>query len=263
MEKEERRRKIIARGTDRLALITGRIQTLDPEPITKCSSFTANRQDRYPPPTHARSSSEPVTANDEELFRDVIDRSGGDYLSDTVMRHANRQDVAKGNDSESRASNLLKLEQKEVATLISDNVNLHEKLFSFYLGSITLKEINFGIISSEDTRVMCSVAIAILVVLSHVTLPHDVAKPKSLIAYRPIFVVLLTDMFILAAKLAPYAQIRKEDKEPQVEENGGVENWGGAVQLLEMGVVLHQTVRALFIDFSFYLVTVVCGLSLI
>ncbi|XP_011080853.1 uncharacterized protein LOC105164007 [Sesamum indicum] len=262
MEKEERRRKIIARGTDRLALITGRIQTLDPEPITKCSSFTASRQDRYPPAQHARSSSEPVAANDEELFR-YVDRNGEDDAFDTVMRHGNRQDVAKGNDSESRASNLLKLEQKEVATLSSDNVNLHEKLFSFYLGSITLKEINFGIISSEDTRVMCSMAIAILVVLSNVTLPHDVAKPKSLIAYRPIFVVLLTDMFILAAKLAPYAQIRKEDKEPQVEENGGVENWGGAVQLLEIGVVLHQTVRALFIDFSFYLVVVVCGLSLI
>ncbi|KAK4413873.1 hypothetical protein Salat_2800100 [Sesamum alatum] len=228
MEKEERRRKNNSSRTDRMALITGRIQTLDPEPITKCSSFTGPRQDRF----HPRNTPAPH----RNLWQQMT-KSCGDYVADTVMRHVNHHDVAKGYDSESRASNLLKFEPKEVATLTPDNVNLHEKLFSFDL--------------------------AILVVLSHANLPRDGVKPKSLIAYRPIFVVLLTDMFILAAKLAPFAQTRKDDKEPQVEENGGGENWGGAVQLLELGVVLHQTVRALFIDFSFYLVIVVCGLSLI
>lgn len=67
MEKEQRRRKIIARGTDRMALITGRINTLDPDPISKCSSFSVNRPDA--PALHARSTSEPLSANDQAFFQ--------------------------------------------------------------------------------------------------------------------------------------------------------------------------------------------------
>lgn len=177
------------------------------------------------------------------------------------MKHDSFEEVSKGNDSRSRVSDLRKLEQKDVAALTSDNAYLPEKQWGCLLSSIPAKEINFSIISTEDTRAICSVVLAILVVLSHVNLPHNVVKPKSLIAYRPLYVVLLTDVLIVAARLAPYAQIRKEDKEPKIEEDE--HNLGGAVKLLELGLVLHQMIRAFFIDCSFYLVVVVFGLSLV
>ncbi|KAI3463344.1 hypothetical protein Pfo_020007 [Paulownia fortunei] len=260
MEKQERRRKIISRGTDRMALITGRIQSLDPDPFFKSSSFSTPRRDHLPA-QHARSSSEPAAANDQAPLLQDDHRHGGDDTPDTVSRHDNDEEVSKGNDSGGRVSDLQKLEEKEVATLTSDNANLPEKPLGYLLSSLTPNVINFSIISSEDTRVVCSVVLAILVVLSHVNLPPNVVKPKSLIAYRPLYVLLLTDVFIVAARLAPYTQIRKEDKEKKIVEDE--QNWGGAVKLLELGLVLHQTIRALFIDCSFYLVIVICGLSLL
>ncbi|KAK6153667.1 hypothetical protein DH2020_013306 [Rehmannia glutinosa] len=259
MEKAERRKKIISRGTDRLALITGRIQSLEPDPFVKSTSFSTPRRDP-PPAQHARSSSEPGTANGEPLLQDEL-RHGGADVPYTETRRDNDEGVSIGNDSDSRVSYLRNLEKKEVAILTSENAYLPEKSLGYLFSSITPNEINFSIISSEDTRAICSVVLAILVVLSCVTLPPNLVKPTSLLAYRPLYVVLLTDVFIVARRLAPYAQIRKEDKEPKIEEDG--DNWGGAVKLLELGLVLHQTIRALFIDFSFYLVIVVCGLSLL
>ncbi|KAL7152482.1 hypothetical protein ABFS83_04G100300 [Erythranthe nasuta] len=253
MEKEQRRRKIISRGTDRMALITGRIQSLDPDPFSKSSSFTTPRRDN-PPAQHARSSSEPG----EALFQ-VDHSNGGDEVADTVTRNYNEDEISEVYNPGSSVSYLQKIEEKR-APPSTVNPNSPQKSLGYFLSSITLNEINFTIISSEDTRVICAVVLAILVVLSHINLPQNVAKRQSLIVYRPLLVVLLTDLFIVARRLAPFAQIKKEDKNPRIEEDG--DNWGGAFKLLELGLVLHQTIRAIFIDCSFYLVIVVCGLSL-
>ncbi|KAL3655510.1 hypothetical protein CASFOL_001296 [Castilleja foliolosa] len=258
MEKSERRKKIISRGTDRMALITGRIQSLDPDPFLKSTSFSTPRRD---PPTalHARSSSEPGAANQEALIPD-----GGYDEPDIVSRHVHNDDkISKRNDPEIKVP---RVEKREPSRFKPEYTNIPEKQYSScILSSITRNEIHFSILSTEDTRAICSIVLAILVVLSYIALPNNDEKPKSLITYRPLCVVVLTDVFIVAAKLAPYAQIRKECyKEPVMmtgEEDG--DNWGGAVKLLELGLVLHQTIRALFIDCSFYLVVVVCGLSMV
>ncbi|KAK4428077.1 hypothetical protein Salat_1576700 [Sesamum alatum] len=98
-------------------------------------------------------------------------------------------------------------------------------------------------------------------ILSHVNLPHVLVKSKSLIAYRPLYAVLLIDMLIVAARLALYAQGREVEQEPNFEFDGC--NWLGAIKMLEWGMVLHHTLRAILIDCSFYLAIVVCGLSLV
>ncbi|GFP99670.1 hypothetical protein PHJA_002111100 [Phtheirospermum japonicum] len=257
MEKSERRKKIISRGTDRMALITGRIQSLDPDPFLKSTSFSTSRRD---PPTalHARSSSEPGAADQEALIPDEI-HYGGDDEPDTVSRHY--KEISERNDSDIRVP---RLEKREASRFKPEYAHLPEKQHpGCIFSSITPNEINFSIISSEDTRVICSVVLAILVVLSYIALPNNDVKPKSLIAYKPLYVVVLTNVFIVAAKLAPYAQIKKECyKEPMMTGDEDGDNWGGAVKLLELGLVLHQTIRAIFIDCSFYLVVVVCGLSM-
>ncbi|CAA0822363.1 Unknown protein [Striga hermonthica] len=258
MEKSERRKKIISQGTDRLALITGRIQALDPDPPFKSTSFSTPRRDP-PPAIHARSSSEPrAAANQEPLLSDHHLLAGADS-PDSITRHDNSEEFQKEYYSE---SNVGKHEGKEAAGLRPECTKLPEKPLVHLFRSISLNEINFSIISSEDTRAICSVVLAILVVLSYITLPPNEVKPKSLLAYKPLYAVLLTDVFIVCVKLAPYAQTRKECvMEPKIKEDD--DNWGGAVKLLEFGLVLHQTIRALFIDCSFYFVVVVFGLSMV
>lgn len=144
----------------------------------------------------------------------------------------------------------------------SKDSNLPEKPFEYHLSTISVREIHFSILSSERSRVVCSLVIAVLVVLSHINLPHKVIKSKSLIAYRPLYAVLLTDVLIIGARLALYSQ-GKEKEEREVKSEKDKENWDGAVTLLEWGLMMHQAVRAVFIDCSLYLAIVICGLSLV
>ncbi|KAL6568137.1 hypothetical protein OROHE_003821 [Orobanche hederae] len=248
MEREARRKKIASRESDRMALITGRIHTSMPDIASPCSFSNPTQEDtalfqNYP---HAG----------------LITFTGGDNVPDTTKSHDIDDELTKGNTSEKTVSG-----EKEVAVLslehgvLSDHANLPPyKPFEHHLCSITPKEINFSIISSENTRVVCSLVIAILVVLSQVNLPHNVVESKSLIAYRPLYALFLTDTLIVAARLALYSEGKEDDKQ---QADGVDNNWDGAVKLLEWGLVLHQTIRAVFIDCSFYLAIVVGGLSML
>ncbi|KAL6996492.1 hypothetical protein U1Q18_006624 [Sarracenia purpurea var. burkii] len=129
---------------------------------------------------------------------------------------------------------------------------------------LTAKEINSCIVLSESTRVFCSIIIAVLVVLSNINLPSNIVKPRSTIASRPLYILLLTDVTIVLIRLLEKRrdfEKSEEDKKPAMQENGY--NWAGAIQILEIGLVFYQVIRALFIDCSFYMVVVICGLSLV
>ncbi|KAL0354696.1 UNVERIFIED_CONTAM: hypothetical protein Sradi_3916500 [Sesamum radiatum] len=228
MEREARRKKIASQGNDRLALITGRIHNRDPN-ISRSCSFS-----RY------------TNEDDDAIFQD----------------HGN---VSKANASGMRVSDLQKPEQSSLVdskvSNAADKANLPDKPSEYRRGFITPKQVIFSIISSEDTRAICALVIAVLVVLSHISLPHDVVKSKSLIAYRPLYAVLLTDMLIVAARLVLYAHGQEVDSQSNFEVDGF--NWIRAIKMLEWGVVLHHTLRAILIDCSFYLAIVVCCLSLV
>lgn len=87
-------------------------------------------------------------------------------------------------------------------------------------------------------------------------------KPESLVAFRPLFVVVFIDLVIVGVKLLSYARMRKEESkhEEEEEEDNGLD---GAMKLFELGLVLHQLIGAIFIDCSFYMVVVILGLSLV
>ncbi|XP_022842652.1 uncharacterized protein LOC111366186 [Olea europaea var. sylvestris] len=290
MEREARRKRIMEGGSDRLALISGRVHSMDP--LSSPNSFSGQSSTYSTPGDnyrgHAYSESD-SGINNTVFFPDH--RHGGDDTSNIQSRH----DIFDDGDSQVKVTKfeakVAEVEQSEVksvltplsaakpgnevesslvATTVSKasydaNAKPFQKPFGNLFSSRTPREINSCIITSENTRVFCSIVIAILVVLSHVNFPCKVVKSKSLIAWRPLYVVLLTDLMIVAARLALYVQ-RGSDKAEQDEEQRFQEdghNWGSAIKLLEFGLVLHQTVRAVFIDCSFYLVIVVCGLSLV
>ncbi|XP_057773003.1 uncharacterized protein LOC130992402 [Salvia miltiorrhiza] len=249
MEREARRKKIKSREMDRMALITGRIQNLDAT-IAKSSSFSDIRTDDLP--KHSRSSSEPAPPL---LF---LDRThGGD--DDDVPNTDNDEDFSKQNAAASLLSRNRSSSALVATSGSSHDAKLPRKPLEYHLSSIAPRDINLSIISSEKTRVICSFVIAVLVVLSHIDPTHKVVKSKSLIAYRPLYAVLLSDLLIVAATMALLSQGREGEKEVKLEKDV---NWDGAVKVLEWGIILHQAVRAIFIDCSLYLAIVICGLSL-
>lgn len=204
------------------------------------------------------------------VFLIVLD--GVDELPDTLLRHDDddddeyvcKQNATKISREEGAASSSAPFSHRRATSALvvsrpSHDAELPRKPFKYHLNSITPRDINFSIISSENTRVVCSFVIAVLVVLSQINLPHKVIKSKSLIDYRPLYAVLLSDLLIVSATLALCSQGEEDEREMKLE---GDVNWEGAVKLLEWGLILHQTIRAIFIDCSLYLAIVICSLSL-
>ncbi|OMO54116.1 hypothetical protein CCACVL1_28041 [Corchorus capsularis] len=126
------------------------------------------------------------------------------------------------------------------------------------------KRLNSCIIASERTRSFCALLISFLVLVSYIDFPL-IGRSQSIIASRPVYIILLTDVTVVLGRL--FLNKEGEPEEAAEDEKAGSnltnrQNWTGAVKLLERGLVAYQTIRALFIDFSIYAAVVICGLSL-
>ncbi|XWS20314.1 hypothetical protein CRYUN_Cryun31cG0090000 [Craigia yunnanensis] len=129
------------------------------------------------------------------------------------------------------------------------------------------KRLNSCIIASERTRSFCALLIALFVLLSYIDYPllgMNIVRSESIVASRPLYIISLTDLTVVLGRMC---LDKKGDSEEAEEENArsqnNRQNWKGAVKLLDRGLVVYQTIRALFIDYSIYAVVVICGLSLI
>lgn len=134
----------------------------------------------------------------------------------------------------------------------------------------TSKGLNSCIIASENTRIYCALVIGFLVVLSYIDYPlfgMNIVRSESVVASRPVYILLLTDVTIVLARLfylekqRGFMEAEEETKVAQAQDDG--ENWEGAVKVLERGLVVYQAIRGFFIDCSVYIVVVVCGVSLV
>jgi len=117
------------------------------------------------------------------------------------------------------------------------------------------RELNYCILASESTRALSSLIIASMVVFYYFI-------SKSVLASRPLYILLLTDVTIVLARLYGGKTIVVEENEREKgKAPGDGHSWGDAVKLLERGLVAYQALRGAFIDCSIYLVVVVCGTS--
>ncbi|CAK9164520.1 unnamed protein product [Ilex paraguariensis] len=136
----------------------------------------------------------------------------------------------------------------------------HRKLF-------TPSQISSAIGASGDARFYCSLAAAILVVLSSVGLPilgsHII---KCIIFFRPLYLLLLTNISIVLARLLLVQQRGLERVKQEANNGSSISGYGLADQVgkaLESGLLLQNIMSALFMDCSIYAVVVVSGLSLV
>lgn len=117
------------------------------------------------------------------------------------------------------------------------------------------REINSSIIASETLRASCALVISVLVVLCYMI-------SEKIASVRPLFIVLLTDITIVLARVYLEKIRASEEGEGQAEVNHDHgHDWNG-VKLLERGLVAYQAMRGLFIDCCVYSVVVVSCVSL-
>lgn len=130
----------------------------------------------------------------------------------------------------------------------------------------TSKRLNLCIVESENMRIMCSLIIALLVVLSYVDYTlfgMNIVNSESVVASRPLYIILLTDVTIVMARLVYFREADEEEREVSSSQDNEGQSWAEAVKLLERGLAVYQAIRGIFIDFSVYVVVVICGLFFI
>ncbi|KAL1193168.1 hypothetical protein V5N11_018413 [Cardamine amara subsp. amara] len=249
MDREERRRRIMERGSDRLALITGQIHNFDTSSPSSSSSSSAS---------HNRTFSESFIPQQIQSNHQRIQESPS-------LKYQFKEEV-KTRSEEPKLSTVLHKPLKSEPTKPEEAIRSVKSQSQRTRSFFSSKKLNASIISSEKTRSLSSLTIAAFVVL----LPRlNIISSNTILALRPLWLLLLTDCAIVMSHLTMEASggglshERKEEEEGKGKDGNNGENWSDAEKLLETGVVVYQALRGLFIDCSLYMVVVICGVSLL
>ncbi|XP_022153620.1 uncharacterized protein LOC111021081 [Momordica charantia] len=248
----DRRRRLMSREMDRMALITGRIKNLPPSPPPSPSSpspFLYNHHAH----THQRGHSH--TGISPSFFSKDLHKN-----PDSVPVISHIHGIPKPRDEKaatllkSMSSNEVVLEEKKNAVIGGYQINYQklnpigevtspvsspsaisvaEKASIFKEPAesktqfskpklFTSKRVNSCIIASQTTRVYCSVIIASLAVLSHLDhllfIIRNIVRPESTVASKPLYILLLTDATIIVARMLSERQKGGMEEVAAVEE---------------------------------------------
>ncbi|KAL3330531.1 hypothetical protein AABB24_034387, partial [Solanum stoloniferum] len=277
--RDTRRRRIVERGNDRLALITGRIPTLSSETGSETGSGSETRHSHTAScPTwiegnHLPSNqSSPVSISGNGASRPLLfdgdhgiepgehEESDGKSRTTPFMRKCESNIVT-------ASAPALYLDDKEQLFPDSSTVNppclsasdggQFSKLKSNYHNIFAPNKISSAIAASESIRLNFSLVAAILVLVS-----YNSHFFKVVIFFRPLLLLMLTNISIVIARLlAEEAGSQRNQKAAAncIPGAGMVDQIGKA---LELGLLLQNIMGAVFMDCSIYSITVVCGLSI-
>ncbi|XP_047323457.1 uncharacterized protein LOC124927141 [Impatiens glandulifera] len=245
--REARRRRIVDGSSDRLALITGKIKTL---PSSSSSTDSNHSHNASCPPTIFEDFNidSPISGNESSPFLAKNDTRG----KQPVLR--------KCETSIETARPSLEPNDTSSSSLLSSKPN--SAIYKFFSPS----KISFAVATSETVRFFCSMVFAILPVLSHNGFPIlGNSFIKSIIVFRPFYLLLLTNTTIVVSRLVLDSQRGSSSSvKTDQQENDHVPSAGEfdlAEQIgktLELGFVLQNVVGAIFIDFSVYATVVIC-----
>ncbi|XP_030543108.1 uncharacterized protein LOC115750090 isoform X2 [Rhodamnia argentea] len=275
-DRESRRRRIVGRSSDRLALITGRIQSLP----SSDSSQPSIPGDPDPSPLHPDRSNAFYRA-ECQAFETVLpkDHQSGDASeTDGSRGRENMEFASQKSQTSNQCSEAPPSEISEKSVTYSSSAShqnasrptthveqpsVHQALRST---SISPNQISSAIDSSVTARLLCAVVVGLLVVLSDIGFPLLGNKIiRSVLMSRPLYLVLLTNVTLVLAPLVLDKQstvastVKGENKNPSAGESDWADQVGNS---LELGFLMMKVMDAVIMDCSFYSVVVVGGLSL-
>ncbi|RZR73701.1 hypothetical protein BHM03_00027173 [Ensete ventricosum] len=272
--REARRRKILERGSDRLALITGQGRSVPdssppppPSPLTKeddprtsispfsgydaTNSHFSNQygSNKDTSGTTAAEIAGGERSNGISRTRACNEIVGGKKDEISICESRN---VADQNDRDSKLLNPpvpQKSSDQVVDTVESKAREKKQILFSS-------KQVSHSVSTSENTRLLFAVAIALLVILSNHG--YSLGGASSIINFRPLFLVMLSDItIVLGLLMTTQARVEK------VKEKGsrtGKEEYDSADDALEAFLMFQKAARAVFMDCSICAAIMICGL---
>ncbi|KAL3500494.1 hypothetical protein ACH5RR_039587 [Cinchona calisaya] len=288
--REARRRRIVDRGTDRLALITGQIRALPSDAASDSDQSRATTHSHTascppsisqlqfpPPPPSTPSESLDSSQSEDKAFGalltnlDTITEASELFMSGDrvgpIMRKCESSmeaDRVSSFDLDGKRPSLDVPSTAQDPRVYESKKDQHFEPISHLHKIFAPKAVKLAISATESTRTLCSLVVAVFVVLAYVGFPVVGSSfVKSFIFFRPLYLLLLTNITIVVARLL---EERRGFGRPEqqatshlsVGENGLADQLGNA---LELGFLLQDVTGALFMDCGIYAITVICGLS--
>ncbi|CAL9227747.1 unnamed protein product [Arabidopsis halleri] len=269
--REARRRKILERGSDRLAFITGQINGVPPPPPPSDSPSSLS-------PSHLQtdqSSPDTILPRDQILkAQEIAFTSHQENISDAEMldnvdhiihqsraeslqpqRHAETLAEASGSDPRDAtiqpSPTTSSVQNPSVVNLGASQAFI--PVVSF-VNAITPKHIGAAIDASEYARMFTALAIALVVILSHL----GFSSLGNIVSFRPVFLLLLTDATIVLGRVLLSHHGDSSSASGTVMSGQGMMDQVG--NALEMVMMMKKIMDALLMDFSLYAVILICGL---
>ncbi|XP_028754798.1 uncharacterized protein LOC114714235 isoform X1 [Neltuma alba] len=295
--REARRKKILERGSDRLALITGRIENRSPP---RSASSHSQPTDAY-----ADSSPGPFSVNDQAIplvfshpntsvsLQDEAEGSDPILLEPDPVIDPDHSDACTSSSKtppwreleHNQISNVPTSEVEQVqlppgSSVVSSEVGQVQPPpdpSSFIVGAERqssvqsrdpklFREISSAITASKITRLCCSVVVALLVVFSYLGFPLlDNKYVKGILSFRPLYLVLVTNVTVVVAQLLTGKRRGSESAaERPNRTSSDSEHWTEHLgRALEAALVMRNVMDAMLMDCASYAITVICGLSLV
>lgn len=258
--RETRRRRILERGSDRLAFITGRVQSLPPPGADANSSSQS-----YDPNTNLPTvlpHDEAVQESDSTLINHDPPVANNPHHSDASRSITQIQPLHEHEDDNEISSvptSELDHVQPPPPDASLDISNQQPQLTQEPKHFIIPSEISSAINASRTTRLCCSVAVALLVVVSYLGFSLMGGKLfNSVISFRPLYLVLVTNLTVVVARL-----ISSDKRRLNITSSGG-DQWDAQLaRTLELGLVMQNVADAVFMDCAVYAIVVICGVSLV
>ncbi|KAI8547296.1 hypothetical protein RHMOL_Rhmol07G0183800 [Rhododendron molle] len=266
--REARRRRIVDRGSDRLALITGGINIL---PSSSLPS-TINHNHDQPIGSDAvddKSSNSLLPMHESASESGEINAAVGKIRDQLVLckcetTNEDLRALSWEVDSQSQSSQVLSPVQE--SPICSPDTECQLEPQGYRARFFTPKQISSAIKATESIRIYTSLAAAIIVVLSFVGFPVlGSCSMKSILFFRPLHLVLITNVSIVLSRLLlDKKQAALERTDQQANKVSPAGRYGLAERVgkaLELGLVLQRIMGALFMDCSVYAIVLICGLS--
>ncbi|KAF3788288.1 hypothetical protein EJ110_NYTH21162 [Nymphaea thermarum] len=290
--RETRRRRIVDRGTDRLAFITGQISSIPatpspppPPPPPTPKTYEAMRPSSprpprpppsiptipivetiTPPPAPSRPS---IPHRLEEQEGPKLRSRRGDMLgeqdndeagSGSILNHVEKlEDISSTLDSDDNVQPLV----PPVHYPRGPTATIHPTTAIHLPNVFTAKQIVSSISATENIRATCAVVAALLVIIAS---SHETSLIAAIVRWFipfPLYMFLLTDITIV---LGHAFSNGSQSGVHEGRRNVGADEYGFSGQLekaLDVGWVTYNAISGLFMDSSIYAVLMVCGLSLV
>ncbi|ESW04700.1 hypothetical protein PHAVU_011G117800 [Phaseolus vulgaris] len=239
-----RRRRILDQGSDRLAFITGQIQTLPPTlPDSAASSpLSLHPNTTLSPSVHQ---SDSISHNPQPYS----DHHAPITAIQTPPKDQPQRDILTVPTSE------IQPQQVQLQPPPPTPPPSAEEPKRF----VTPTDITRAINSSRGTRFCCSIVVALLVLLSF--LGTNVFN--TVISFGPLYVVLVTNITVVIARL--FFGVRRDSGRTRRSGSSGDggDEYSQLAKMMELCLVAQNVADAVFMDCAVYSIVLICGLSVI